>query len=79
MTRKPTSTPEAARRLDASAHGKPSLASLARDERGAQLVEYIILVGMVAIVAMAGFKTFGFQVRAKIDQQGDTVTVIPGQ
>lgn len=58
---------------------KPSLAALARDERGAQLVEYIILVGMVAIVAMAGFKTFGFHVRAKIDQQGDTVTVIPGQ
>ena len=45
----------------------------ARDERGASMVEYIILVGVVAILAMAGFKQFGFQLRAKIDQQADTV------
>jgi Flp pilus assembly pilin Flp len=53
--------------------------ALARDERGAQLVEYIILVGMVAILALAGFKTFGSQLRAKIDQQADTVGTIQGQ
>jgi len=49
---------------------------MARDERGASMVEYIILVGVVAILAMAGFKTFGFQVRAKIDQQAVTVSSV---
>ena len=55
------------------------LGKLSRDQRGASMVEYIILVGVVAMVAMVGFKTFGSQVRAKIDQQGDTVSVIPSQ
>jgi pilus assembly protein Flp/PilA len=43
------------------------------------MVEYIILVGVVAIAALAGFKTFGSQVRAKIDQQADTVQTVQGQ
>lgn len=43
------------------------------------MVEYIILVGVVAIVGMAGFKTFGFQVRNKIDQQSVTVSAVPDQ
>jgi pilus assembly protein Flp/PilA len=60
-------------RLDDSAG---VLAAMARDERGASFVEYIIIVGVVAIVGMAGFKTFGFQVRAKIDQQAVTVSAI---
>jgi pilus assembly protein Flp/PilA len=55
------------------------LAALGRDERGAQMVEYIILVGVIAIAALAAFKTFGSQVRAKVDQQADTVQVIQGQ
>jgi Flp pilus assembly pilin Flp len=75
----PTFDSEAARRTPVAEPGTPSLAALARDERGAQLVEYIILVGMVAIVAMAGFKTFGFTLRAKIDQQAATVIDVPGQ
>ncbi len=54
-----------------------SLSVLVSDERGASFVEYIILVGLVAIVAMAGFKTFGFQVRSKIDQQAVTVSAVP--
>jgi pilus assembly protein Flp/PilA len=43
------------------------------DDRGANMVEYIILVGVVAILAMAGFKYFGSSVQAKIQAQGDTV------
>jgi pilus assembly protein Flp/PilA len=54
------------------------LSALAGDERGAQMVEYIILVGMVAILALAGFKTFGSTLREKVDQQADTVSVIQG-
>ena len=65
-------------RVTTSSSKRPSLAALARDDRGANMVEYIILVGMVAILALAGFKTFGSQVRAKVDQQADTVSVIQG-
>jgi Flp pilus assembly pilin Flp len=54
-------------------------AAMVRDERGANLVEYIIIVGVVAIVGMAGFKTFGFQLRAKIDAQAVTVSAIQSE
>ena len=51
---------------------------LLKDDRGANMVEYIILVGVVAIIAMAGFKYFGACVTQKINQQGDTVGGITG-
>ncbi len=54
------------------------MTELARDQRGATMVEYVILVGVVAIAAMSAFKTYGSQVRAKIDQQADTVSIIQG-
>ena len=47
--------------------------NLVKDTRGANLVEYILLVGLVAIVAMAGFKTFGDKVKSKIEGQANTV------
>jgi pilus assembly protein Flp/PilA len=47
--------------------------SFLKDTRGANMVEYIILVGVVAILAMAGFKYFGSSVQAKIQAQGDTI------
>ena len=47
-----------------------------RDRRGANLVEYIILVGVVALIALAGFKLFGSKVRQKIDNQADQVSNI---
>lgn len=46
---------------------------LLRDTRGANLVEYIILVGVIALIAMAGFKIFGNKVKAKIEEQGGKV------
>jgi Flp pilus assembly pilin Flp len=48
---------------------------LYRDQRGANLVEYIILVGVVALIALAGFKVFGFKVRGSID---DKTTKVQG-
>ncbi|HEY6464320.1 MAG TPA: hypothetical protein VIY73_29330 [Polyangiaceae bacterium] len=51
---------------------------LAADRCGANMVEYVILVGMVALIAFAGFKYFGNQTRAKIDQQGDALQSING-
>ena len=44
-----------------------------KDTRGANLVEYILLVGLVALIAMAGFKIFGQKVNDKIKDQSDKV------
>ncbi|MFT3774568.1 MAG: hypothetical protein QM820_55125 [Minicystis sp.] len=49
------------------------LKKLYQDKRGANLVEYVILVGVVALVALVGFKQFGFKVRKSVDDK--TVTV----
>jgi Flp pilus assembly pilin Flp len=52
------------------------LHKLFRDNRGANLVEYIILVGVVALIALAGFKIFGKKVENKINEQADKVGTI---
>jgi pilus assembly protein Flp/PilA len=57
---------------------KATITSLVNDRRGANLVEYIILVGVIALIAIAGFKQFGAQVRGKIDQQSGSVGGING-
>ena len=44
-----------------------------QDTRGANLVEYIILVGVIALIAIAGFKMFGTKVQDKIQEQGGSV------
>ena len=41
---------------------------LLRNRRGANLVEYVILVGVIALVALVGFKSFGKSVNTKIKQ-----------
>ena len=48
------------------------------DRRGANLVEYIILVGVIALIAIAGFKMFGSKVRGKVDEQAGSVGGING-
>lgn len=50
-----------------------------RDTRGANMVEYILLVGVVALIAIAGFKLFGSKVREKVDEQSTSVGGINGQ
>ncbi len=55
-----------------------SRTSLRSDTRGANLVEYIILVGVIALIAIAGFKAFGNNVRAKVDEQAGSVSGING-
>ncbi len=52
--------------------------SLLRDRRGANLVEYIILVGVIALIAIAGFKVFGGKVWDKATKQGESVGNING-
>jgi Flp pilus assembly pilin Flp len=51
---------------------------LARDERGANMVEYIILVGVVALLAIAAFRFFNASVKSKINEQATSVTKING-
>ncbi len=46
---------------------------LIRDRRGAQMIEYVVLVGVVALLAVAAFKKFGWTVRKKVDQQTESV------
>ncbi len=46
---------------------------LARDTRGANLVEYIMLVGLVALLCIGAYSTFGGNVGDKIKAQGTAV------
>ena len=46
---------------------------LVRDRRGANMVEYIILVGIVALLAIVAFRTFNTSVRGKVTQQAGAV------
>ncbi len=55
------------------------LARFRKDTRGANMVEYILLVGVVALIAIAGFKLFGSKVKDKINEQGQSVGGINGQ
>ncbi|RYZ16174.1 MAG: Flp family type IVb pilin [Myxococcaceae bacterium] len=45
-----------------------------RDRRGANMVEYIILVGVVALLSIAAFRKFGFKIQAKVDTQSQAVS-----
>jgi len=53
-----------------------ALRTLRDDTRGAGLVEYIILVGVIALLTMAGFRTFGGAVNARAVELGTQVTGI---
>ena len=47
-----------------------------RDTRGANLVEYIILVGMIALISIGAFKVYQNKVRGKIVEQAKTTGAI---
>jgi Flp pilus assembly pilin Flp len=51
--------------------------SLLRDQRGASLVEYAMLAGLVAIAAFAAFSAFGTTVSGKVTNQAGTVSSLP--
>ena len=52
------------------------LQELARDTRGAGFVEYIILVGLVALFCIAAYQAFGDAVTQKVEEQAEEVTGI---
>jgi Flp pilus assembly pilin Flp len=49
------------------------LLKLIKDRRGAGMTEYIILVGVIALLSIAAFRFFGKSVSEKIEKQSDTV------
>jgi pilus assembly protein Flp/PilA len=51
---------------------------LVKDTRGANLVEYILLVGIIALLTIAAAKIFNSSVKGKIQQQAGTVAKING-
>lgn len=64
----------------AARHSTPATrtARLVRDQRGASLIEYVLLVGVVALLAVAGFKIFGKAVNDKISDQAKAVGTVNG-
>jgi Flp pilus assembly pilin Flp len=46
----------------------------ARDERGANLVEYLLLVGLIAIAVMAAIAFLGSQLSPKLSQAGSRLS-----
>lgn len=57
---------------------RSSLRNFVRATRGANMVEYIILVGIVALLAVLGFKTFSKSVSDTVAAQGATVEGVKG-
>ena len=53
-----------------------SVRNFLRATRGANMVEYIILVGVVALLAVVGFTKFSKSVSDTVDKQGKTVVEV---
>ena len=54
------------------------LRKLARDRRGAGFVEYIILVGLIALFCIVAYETFGSSISAKVNEQAGAIQNIRG-
>jgi Flp pilus assembly pilin Flp len=57
---------------------KHRLTSFLRDQRGANLVEYIIVLGLVALIAISAFDKFGTGVKDKVGEQTEALQQING-
>jgi pilus assembly protein Flp/PilA len=53
-----------------------TLRALAKDTRGAGLVEYIVLVGLIALAAIMGFQTMGDAVNERAGTLGGRISGI---
>jgi Flp pilus assembly pilin Flp len=62
--------------LIATRPGHARARRLLRDQRGAGLLEYAILAGLIAIAAFMAFKGFGSSVSSVVGKQAETVTTI---
>lgn len=55
-----------------------TLNSLRADTRGASFMEYVVLVGLIAVVCIIAYQAFGESISTKVQEFGTTVTGIPG-
>lgn len=53
-----------------------TLRAIAEDQRGAGLVEYIVLIGLIALAAIMGFQTMGDAVNERATTLGARVSGI---
>jgi Flp pilus assembly pilin Flp len=51
-----------------------ALRALHQDRRGASFVEYVIVVGLVAIISIVAFQTFGQAIVTKLGEEEQAVT-----
>jgi Flp pilus assembly pilin Flp len=49
------------------------LAAFFTDTRGGEMVEYMIVLGVVALISIGAFTQFGGSIKSKIGEQGGTV------
>jgi Flp pilus assembly pilin Flp len=49
-------------------------AELHRDQRGASFVEYVIVVGLVAIISIVAFQNFGKAIVTKLGEETSAVS-----
>jgi Flp pilus assembly pilin Flp len=61
---------------DLRATMRAALRDLARDERGAALTEYLILVGVVALLALHAFSVFGADASTVIRNEGADLALL---
>jgi Flp pilus assembly pilin Flp len=59
--------------------GKSQLSKLIDSREGAGFVEYIILVGLVALFCIGAYEGFGDAVSQKVDEQAEGVSGIDSQ
>jgi Flp pilus assembly pilin Flp len=52
---------------------KKQIQQLIQDKKGANVVEYIVLLALIAIVVIAAARTFGTAVSTKFDQKRGNV------
>ncbi|MDB4938028.1 MAG: uncharacterized protein JWP87_5000 [Labilithrix sp.] len=55
---------------------RSSIRNFVRATRGANMVEYIILVGLVALICIGGYTVFGDKVNKSIGAQASTVATV---
>jgi len=52
------------------------LANLVKNTRGGEFIEYCVICGVVALLAITAFTTFGQDVQSKITEEGGKVSGI---
>jgi Flp pilus assembly pilin Flp len=51
--------------------------NLVRDTRGAASLEYLIIAGLVALLCIGAWQTFGQNMQTKITGEANTINTIP--